>query len=88
MKYAELTGIEKTRLFRLFNGAEMKLKEFEILQSFIIEENGESVNWRRIISDHDLDKQNCGNSLKKGYSVLMERSERLQSFVSKLESAA
>lgn len=34
-----LTGIQHTRVFRLFNGSEMKLKEYEIFNK-LIEEKG------------------------------------------------
>ena len=36
---AELTGIQVTRVFRIFNGSEMKLKEFEVLEKILQERN-------------------------------------------------
>jgi len=34
-EYGELTGIERTRMFRLFNGADMKMSEYEKIKSFL-----------------------------------------------------
>ncbi|MAW06857.1 MAG: hypothetical protein CME61_01095 [Halobacteriovoraceae bacterium] len=35
-----ITGIQKTRLFRIINGAELKFKEFEVISSLVSEKLG------------------------------------------------
>ena len=39
---ADETGIQRTRIFRLFNGSEMKLSEYLSFQSAVVEEQGRS----------------------------------------------
>lgn len=41
---SKLTGIQITRVFRLFNGSEMKLKEYEMFQNTLKQEGDEEDN--------------------------------------------
>lgn len=34
-EYSEMTGIERTRIFRIFNGQEMKISEYEKLNLYL-----------------------------------------------------
>jgi hypothetical protein len=51
--YSKMTGIERTRLFRLFQGAEMKVHEFEVFQSFINGEKGSVRSFAEDVRLHD-----------------------------------
>lgn len=47
---SNLTGIQNTRVFRIFNGYEMKLSEFEIFQNILIDKKKVSY-FERLIQD-------------------------------------
>jgi hypothetical protein len=44
-QYAELTGIERTRVFRLFNGQEMKLGEWDLIRKLTYGEKASSITF-------------------------------------------
>lgn len=77
-QYADITGIEKTRIFRLVNGAEMKLKEFEVFQAVINRNQKNGEDWKRVLSEVELNRACEGDALKREVSLMLERNERLK----------
>ena len=83
-EYSKIINIERTRLFRLFNGAEMKLSEFEKFQQCLLSHNSELLNWDLVISKNyfqEKSSQNIGFDL----SLQVERSQRLNSLLNKIK---
>lgn len=79
-QYSELLGIEKTRIFRIFNGAEMKLKEFEKFQE-VLGQRENKVSWKEVLSDAQLTRECSRDTQKRDYSVLLNRNERLRAIL-------
>lgn len=77
-EYSQLTGIERTRLFRLFHGAEMKVSEYEVFQSFFKEKPEHNTDFS------DLDSSDALYDLREQVS----RSKRLQSYLEESQKAA
>ncbi len=49
---ANITGIQFTRVFRLYNGNAMKVQEYEVFKKKIESKNGKSLeNWESLIHD-------------------------------------
>lgn len=82
--YSEMTGIERTRLFRLFHGAPMKLTEFETLQSFLFEKGGEVIDWKHVVAQRQLKEQSRDQKISADLSIQIERSQRLSEFLEDL----
>lgn len=87
-QYSDLTGIEKTRIFRLLNGAEMKLGEFEVLQSFLNQNHQEVKDWKKLLSEAEIAQQFQKDQAKMEASILIERSERLKEYLTNQKMAA
>ena len=91
-QYSLMTGIEKTRIFRIFNGAEMKLKEFEVFQSFIREPLLDLKNWDTFVPDQS--NLNSGLSFNheeqkvRHEHLVNERYERMKVYLSLPSKAA
>ncbi len=47
----ELTGIQSTRLFRLYNGHEMRLSEYEILEKLLRSSQHSLNRWQNMIQE-------------------------------------
>ena len=88
-EYSEISGIERTRFFRLIHGAEMKVKEFVSLQSYIRAESGAGVNWERVLEDLSL-KNNAGTRLEGASDglLLFERTRRLETIINNASEVA
>jgi hypothetical protein len=82
--YSEMTGIERTRLFRLFHGAPMKLTEFETLQSFLFEKGGEVIDWKHVVAQRQLKEPSRDQKISADLSIQIERSQRLSEFLEDL----
>lgn len=54
-EYSKLTGIERTRLFRIFQGAEMKLFEFEVFQTLLLKTDTPVTDWKSVIEEAQED---------------------------------
>lgn len=78
-QYSEMTGIERTRLFRIFHGAEMKLKEFEIFQCYLRESHERVINWGEVLDDINSGRKS--GSVKKDFRVLWDREQRLKEYL-------
>ena len=79
-EYSLLTGIERTRLFRLFQGAEMKLAEFEIFQSFLGERNKAPQSVEEFMEEVTLDNSfsHCSQELKEQLVRVQRMKEYLE----------
>ena len=84
-EYSKMTGIERTRLFRLFHGSEMKLGEFEVFQSFILKNKGEVIDWQNVISLKNFKERTQEQKLSESLSLQMERSQRLANFLEEMK---
>ncbi len=82
-QYSDMTGIERTRLFRLFHGAEMKLKEFEAFQCYLREGHARTIDWGDVFDD--INSQRTGVVAKRDLRVQFDRDRRLKEY---LNSAA
>ena len=84
-EYGELLGIERTRLFRLLHGAEMKMWEFEKIQIYLDENGQNSVNW-----ENEIKKSHQKKALVAGVGIDLgiqwERNIRLRDLVQDSES--
>lgn len=70
-EYADITGIERTRLFRLFNGADMKMSEYEKIKAFLEKEDNTS-------QKNFLEKATYLNeSVRNHFYIEMDRKHRL-----------
>ena len=78
-EYSKMTGIERTRLFRLFQGAEMRVNELEIFQSFIQEYSKRECN----ISDlrRAANREVHLNSFSSDIKNQIERNERMRAYL-------
>jgi predicted transcriptional regulator len=87
--YGKLSGIERTRFFRLVHGADMKVKEFVALQSYIKTHKKETINWSQIMGDMNLKKE-VGNGLAARSESLLqfERTNRLQELIDQTSEIA
>ena len=84
-EYGELLGIERTRLFRLLHGAEMKMWEFEKIQIYLDENGQNSVNWENEIKkSHQKKALGAGVGIDLG--IQWERNIRLRDLVQDSES--
>ncbi|MBC98241.1 MAG: hypothetical protein CME63_10850 [Halobacteriovoraceae bacterium] len=84
-EYGELLGIERTRLFRLLHGAEMKMWEFEKIQIYLDENGQNSVNWENEIKkSHQKKALGAGVGIDLG--IQWERNIRLRDLVQESES--
>ena len=84
-EYGELLGIERTRLFRLLHGAEMKMWEFEKIQIYLDENGQNSVNWEdEIKKSHQKKALGAGVGIDLG--IQWERNIRLRDLVQESES--
>lgn len=84
-EYGELLGIERTRLFRLLHGAEMKMWEFERIQIYLDENGQNSVNWENEIKkSHQKKALGAGVGIDLG--IQWERNIRLRDLVQESES--
>ena len=80
--YGRISGIERTRFFRLIHGADMKVKEFISLQQFIKQKRGVSVNWSNVLGDFELRRQSAAESSGETEGILQfERTKRLRELV-------
>ncbi len=84
-EYSEITGIERTRLFRLFHGAEMKLGEFETLQSYILKSQGEALDWENVVSLKNFRDKSQEQKISESLAIQMERSQRLTEFLNEMK---
>jgi hypothetical protein len=85
-EYSVMTGIERTRLFRLMHGAEMKLSEFEILQSFLAKKFDENIDWQGIIKEVEEDK--AAGEVTKDFRIQWERERRLGRYLEESQKVA
>lgn len=83
-EYAKMTGIERTRLFRLFHGAEMKLSEFETFQSHILKKQGDVLDWKNVVSLKNFKEKSNEQKLNESLAIQMERSQRLNEFLAEM----
>ena len=67
-EYADISGIERTRIFRLFNGAEMKLSEYEKLNEYIATKS-KAVDPNFLESMGEI----SGSNLKSNFELAMKR---------------
>lgn len=81
-QFSQITGIERTRFFRLQQGYEMKLSEFEKIL-FVIKKYDE--DWSPLgTSSHQFDEENLKGDLGR---ELWERMDRLVRYKKLLESS-
>jgi hypothetical protein len=88
-EYGRISGIERTRFFRLIHGADMKVKELISLQLYVKEQNGTAVNWSEVLNTFELKKQCRNQSIGETEGILQfERNKRLKELVSKTSKLA
>lgn len=88
-EYGKLSGIERTRFFRLIHGADMKVKEFVSLQAYIKKQRGEAIDWSQIMGDITLEKEVGKGLTARNESLLQfERTSRLQSLLEQTSKIA
>ncbi|MCF8057885.1 MAG: hypothetical protein K9K67_01205 [Bacteriovoracaceae bacterium] len=85
-EYSTLTGIERTRLFRLFHGAEMKIGEFEIFQSFLKQNSGDELDWKNVIQE--IQDERLSGDMTKEFRIQWEREKRLSDYLQDMPKAA
>ncbi len=74
-EYADITGIERTRIFRLFNGAEMKISEYEKINNVV----AQSRNSERVDEDFIVKVNNVLNSnLQRKWELEIQRKNSLK----------
>lgn len=76
--YAELVGLERTRVFRLFNGVEMKISEYEKFSMFVAKYTKSEK------SDHSLyERMNevLNPELQKKWEIEVQRKEELRNLL-------
>lgn len=73
--YAEMTGIERTRIFRIFNGQEMKISEYEKLNLYVAKySHNESVDNDFFDRIHDV----MSPDLQKRWQIEVKRKHDLK----------
>lgn len=74
-EYAEITGIERTRIFRLFNGAEMKISEYEKINNVVAQnKDSERVDEDFIVKVNTI----MGSSLQRKWELEIQRKNSLK----------
>lgn len=85
-EFSEMTGIERTRLFRLFHGADMKLKEFETLQVWLMRERNVAINWKDLLKDRE--ESLLSDETPKEIRIQWERQLELRSYIDLVKTEA
>lgn len=65
---ADETGIQRTRIFRLFNGSEMKLSEYLSFQSAVVEKQGRDKSLESLF--HECEAELSSQSLREISSLM------------------
>jgi predicted transcriptional regulator len=74
-EYSKIVGIERTRVFRLFQGADMKVSELEKFQTVLHTESSGKSGWFKAMTEFD---RVADKKIKKEQQALIERKLHLK----------